>query len=171
MDKGKASVSAMGSAVLRAAHVKEDAPPWVLEDTQSAKLLSDAQRAAIERSMASWPNSVRAAFRLTHAVRARVAEDAALEGLKAGRSNYVILGAGLDSFAVRCREASALHIWEIDHPATQTWKRAALKRMGLSEPPNVTYISADFSIDHLDNLELPSLATWNWRRDHVSGKG
>jgi methyltransferase (TIGR00027 family) len=162
VNKGKASVSAMGSAILRAAHVKEDAPPWVLEDTQSAKLLSESQNAAIERSMDSWPPSVRAGFRLTHAVRARVAEDAALKGLKAGCADYVILGAGLDSFAVRSPEASKLHIWEVDHPATQAWKRAALKRTGIAEPSNVTYVSADLSVDRLHHLGLPSLATWNW---------
>jgi methyltransferase (TIGR00027 family) len=91
-----------------------------------------------------------------------VAEDAALEGLKAGRADYVILGAGLDSFAMRSPEAQELHIWEVDHPATQGWKRAALKRMGTAEPTNVTYVSADLSVDRLHNLGLPSLATWNW---------
>jgi methyltransferase (TIGR00027 family) len=162
MEDGRASVSAMGSAVLRAAHVSEDVPPWVLQDTESVKLLTEAEIGTIEDSMAEWPSAVRAGFRLTHAVRARLVEDIAIEGLRAGRAHYVILGAGLDSFSWRSPDASELHIWEVDHPDTQSWKRAALKRSGISEPSNVTYISADFSVERLQDLRLPSLATWNW---------
>jgi methyltransferase (TIGR00027 family) len=162
MKEGRASVSAMGSAVLRFDHVREDAPPWALEDTESIKLLSKMEAEAIQRSMAEWPPLVRAGFRLTHAVRARVAEDAALDGLAKERTDYVILGAGLDSFAVRAPVAANLRVWEVDHPDTQAWKRRAMKRSGLPEPSNVTYISSDLSVEHLSDLGLPGLATWNW---------
>ena len=162
MEHRRASTSAMGSAVLRAAHVKEDKSPWILNDNESVRLLTESEFEAIEDSIAEWPSEVRAGFRLTHAVRARLAEDTAIEGLEEGRDNYVILGAGLDSFSWRNPDASNLHIWEVDHPDTQEWKRMALRRSGISEPTNVTYISADFSKDRLQDLRLPTLATWNW---------
>jgi methyltransferase (TIGR00027 family) len=152
----------MGSAVLRAAHAWEDKSPWVLQDTESVKLLTTDEVGAIEDSMAEWPSAVRAGFRLAHAVRARVAEDTVVEGLAAGRTNYVILGAGLDSFSWRSPEASKLRIFEVDHPDTQNWKRGALKRTGLTELPNVSYVSADLAVDRLHDLHLPKLATWNW---------
>jgi methyltransferase (TIGR00027 family) len=162
VEAARASVSAMGSAVLRAAHVEEDAPPWVFEDTASKSLLTDAEVRAIERTMEDWPPEVRAAFRVAHAVRARVAEDVAIDGLRLGRESFVILGAGLDSFAWRHPRAAELAIWEVDHPATQSWKRRALKRIGLDELPNVRFVSVDFAATDLEGIDLPPLATWNW---------
>jgi methyltransferase (TIGR00027 family) len=162
MELGQASVSAMGSGVLRAAHVKEDAPPWVFEDIVAERLLTDAELAEIERSMADWAPEVRAGFRLAHAVRARLAEDVAIEGLEVGRRDYVILGAGLDTFAWRHPRAAELEIWELDHPETQEWKRTALTRSGLGEPANVHFVSIDLSTAKLEEVNPPSLATWNW---------
>jgi len=110
--------------------------------------------------MAEWTPEVRAAFRTTHAVRARLAEDVAMDGLAAGRDQYVPLGAGLDTFAWRHPRASEFVIWEVDHPDTQSWKRAALRRTGLPSPPNVRFVAADLSETALH--DLPALATWNW---------
>lgn len=152
----------MGSAVLRAQHVRDDAPPWVLEDTQSVKLLTGEQERAIIHSMAAWPLEVRASFRLTHAVRARVAEDVAVQGLYEGRGDYVILGAGLDSFSWRHPRAPEMTIWEIDHPDTQRWKREALRRIGRGDLPNVRFVAIDLSREKLADIDLPAAATWNW---------
>lgn len=162
MKPGRTSVSALGSAVLRAAHVAEDPPPWVLEDTVSASLLTSDERARVEASMAEWPRDVRAGFRLAHAVRARVAEDVAVGGVEVDRRDYVILGAGLDSFAWRHPRASELTIWELDHPDTQRWKRRALERSGWATPSNVRFVEIDLAADRLDGLALPGRATWNW---------
>jgi methyltransferase (TIGR00027 family) len=162
MEKDGPSISAMGSAVLRAAHVKEDPLPWVLEDTVSASFLGANIEARIERSMTDWPDGVRAAFRLSHVVRARLAEDEAIAGIDAGRRNYVILGAGLDSFALRHPRAHELTIWEIDHPNTQRWKRDAYRRTNRAEPANVRFFPIDLSINPLSDIDLPALATWNW---------
>jgi methyltransferase (TIGR00027 family) len=133
MEAGKASRSAMGSALLRAAHVREDRPPWVFEDTLAGRLLDAAEVAELEASMAAWPPVVRRAFRVSHAVRARLAEDVATTGLAAGRRDYVLLGAGRDTFAWRHPRAGDFVVWEIDHPDTQACKRAALRRAGLAE--------------------------------------
>ena len=145
MEAGKASRSAMGSGLLRAAHVREDAPPWVFEDTLARRMLSPAEVAELEAPMAAWPPVVRRAFRVSHAVRARLAEDVAVAGLAAGRRDYVLLGAGLDTFAWRHPRAGEFIVWEVDHPATQAWKRAALRRAGLPEPANVRFVPADLA--------------------------
>jgi methyltransferase (TIGR00027 family) len=162
MEAGKASRSAMGSGLLRAAHVREDRPPWVFEDTLARQLLDAAEIAELEAAMAAWPPVVRQAFRVSHAVRARLAEDVAAAGLAAGRRDYVLLGAGLDTFAWRHPRAREFAVWEVDHPDTQAWKRAALRRAGLGEPANVRFAAADLSATAIGDLGTPARATWNW---------
>lgn len=162
MEAGKASQSAMGAGLLRAAHVREGRQPWIFEDTLAEQLLDASEVANLEASMAGWTPEVRAAFRTAHAVRARLAEDVAIAGLGAGRDQYVLLGAGLDTFAWRHPLAAEFIIWEVDHPDTQSWKRAALRRSGLPTPPNVRFIAADLSKTAVHDLGLPEQATWNW---------
>ena len=156
------SRTAFGSAVLRAAHVREDAPPWLLEDGLSEQLLDERSLEEVRAEIARWAPDVRAAMRLAHAARSRLAEDAAVEGLAAGRYDYVLVGAGLDTFAWRHPAASRLGIWEIDHPQTQRWKRQALRDRGLGEPANLRFVPADLTASSLGALELPRIATWNW---------
>ncbi len=112
--------------------------------------------------MAAWPPVVRQAFRVSHAVRARLAEDVAAAGLAAGRRDYVLLGAGLDTFAWRHPRAGEFVVWEIDHPDTQAWKRAALRRAGMAEPAHVRFVSADLSATAIGDLGTRARATWNW---------
>jgi methyltransferase (TIGR00027 family) len=156
------SRTAMGSAVLRAAHVREDAPPWVLEDNLSERLLDRRSLEEVRAEIARWAPEVRAAFRLSHAVRSRLAEDIAVEGLAAQRHDYVLLGAGLDTFAWRHPDAGRFRIWEIDHPATQRWKRRALAERQLVEPANVRFVPVDLAALSLGTIETPATATWNW---------
>jgi methyltransferase (TIGR00027 family) len=152
----------MGSALLRAAHVHEDAPPWILEDTLSASLIDERQKTWLESSMAGWTQEVRRAWRVAHAVRARLAEDVAVEGLIAGRRDYVLLGAGLDTFAWRHPRAAEFSVRELDHPDTQAWKRAALERVHLPQPDNIRFVPVDLAATALDEIDTPSCATWNW---------
>jgi methyltransferase (TIGR00027 family) len=152
----------MGSGLLRAAHLREDPPPWVLADTLAGQLLTTEEIAELEASMAGWPPVVRQELRVSHAVRARLAEDVAVAGLAAGRRDYVLLGAGLDTFAWRHPRARDFVVWEIDHPDTQAWKRAALRRAGLAETANVRFVAADLSATALADITLPARATWNW---------
>ncbi|MBV9092994.1 MAG: class I SAM-dependent methyltransferase [Streptosporangiaceae bacterium] len=152
----------MGSAVLRAAHMQEDAPPWVLEDRLSERLLDRRSLGEVRAEIARWAPEVRAAFRLAHAVRSRLAEDIAMEGLAVGRHDYVLLGAGLDTFAWRHPRAGLFRIWEIDHPATQRWKRRALAERQLGEPANVRFVPVDLAALSLGAIDTPVAATWNW---------
>jgi methyltransferase (TIGR00027 family) len=78
------------------------------------------------------------------AVRARFAEDHLAEAVRAGATQYVVLGAGLDTFAHR-NPFPGLRVFEVDFPATQTWKHEMLEQAGLPvTPPNLTYAPVDF---------------------------
>jgi methyltransferase (TIGR00027 family) len=150
----------MGSALLRDAHVRLDPPPWILEDRLAAMLLNDDEVEELERPLRDWPSDVVRALRVQHVVRTRVAEDTAAAGLDRGRTSYVLLGAGADTFAWRHPVASRFTVWEYDLPATQAWKRHALRRAGLVEPSNVRFVPIDLATDPFG--ELPRSATWSW---------
>ena len=139
-----------------------DAPPWILEDRLARPIVGEAFYEASEAVTATWSPDLFAAFRAHFTVRARLAEDVAVDGLDDERTNYVLLGAGADTFAWRHPQAAAFTIWEIDHPASQAWKRDALTRMGLVEPVNIRLIAVDLAAVSLETLDLPARATWNW---------
>jgi methyltransferase (TIGR00027 family) len=101
--------------------------------------------------------------------RSRYVEDEVDRAVRRGVSQYAILGAGLDSFAYRRPElANVLHVFEVDHPASQAWKRVRLRAAGIGLPPNLTLVPVDFERDSLiDNLrtsgyqaDAPGLFSW-----------
>jgi methyltransferase (TIGR00027 family) len=156
------SRTALGSAYWRAAHLRDDPPPWILEDRIASRILSADDVAGLEAPLAGWDPSVAAGFRLHHAIRARVAEDVAVAGLGSGRTNYAILGAGADTFAWRHPSASWFTVWEYDLAATQAWKRQALIDAGLGVPSNVRFLAIDLSATGLGGVDVPRQATWSW---------
>jgi len=77
--------------------------------------------------------------------RSRIVEDELAASLARGMKQLIILGAGLDSTAYRCPDLTAgLHIFEVDHPATQAWKRERLASIGVSIPRNLSFVPYDF---------------------------
>lgn len=83
-------------------------------------------------------------------VRIRYTEDELSEAIARKVTQYVILGAGLDSFAYRRPDlAAAVRVFEVDHPATQQWKRARLRALHLEPPPTLTFIASDFERQEL----------------------
>lgn len=101
--------------------------------------------------------------------RARYAEDKLSDALREGIQQYVILGAGLDSFAFRRSEAMKdLRVFEIDHPATQEFKRMRIKELGWKYPDHLHLIAADFSKNNLTealtqagyNQDCPTFFNW-----------
>ncbi|MCP4423525.1 MAG: class I SAM-dependent methyltransferase [Chloroflexi bacterium] len=89
--------------------------------------------------------------------RSRYSEDRLLKAMATGISQYVILGAGLDSFALRRRDLSAaVNVYEIDHPRTQQLKKSRLASLGIEKPANVAYIAADFERQTIADLLLHS---------------
>src|SRR6266851_2552495 len=89
------------------------------------------------------------------AVRARLPEDVVEEAVRDGVDQYVILGAGLDSFAYRRKDlVDHLRVFEVDHPASQTWKRRRLAELNIEIPSNLIYAPVDFESQTMrDGLE------------------
>ena len=103
-------------------------------------------------------------------VRARYAEDRLWKAVSAGVLQYVILGAGLDTFALRSRggRAERLRIYEVDHPASQEMKRRGLERIAGGVPWNLNLVPVDFETDRLDDAliaagfdpKVPAFFSW-----------
>ena len=84
------------------------------------------------------------------AARSRYAEDELALGVRRGVRQYVVLGAGLDTFAYRNPyPEGVLDVFEVDHPATQAWKRASLQEAGIMLPRNLTFAPVDFEAQTL----------------------
>jgi methyltransferase (TIGR00027 family) len=136
--------TAVRVALWRAMHVLVDPPPHVLED-EIGLLLADPDagwrnRPDMDPVGTSW-------FRAAIVARARFIEDLVVEQAGRGVEQYVILGAGLDTFAERRPEiASKLQVFEIDRPPQQTWKRQRLVELGLGVPEWLHLVPVDFEV-------------------------
>lgn len=85
------------------------------------------------------------------AVRSRIAEDELAHAVARGVAQYVILGAGLDTFAYRtATPGNPLRVFEVDHPATQAWKKRRLAAAGIAVPSSLTFVPLDFERDSLE---------------------
>jgi len=134
--------TAVRVALWRALHVHSDAPPHVLEDEVGLKLLAPEpdwqQRGDMD------PQFTRP-FRASIVARARFIEDLVIEQAGRGLSQYVILGAGLDSFAQRRPDvASRMTVFEVDQPSPQAWKRQRLEALGFGIPHWLRFVPVDF---------------------------
>lgn len=144
MIEGQPSRTALYVAAARAAHLRFDAPPHLLEDHCAAALLGEEHAPSVE-GMTDDAHWVILENRLFMPLRARWVEDRLLAAYRRGVRNYVILGAGLDSFAFRQpAELRELHIIEVDHPATQGWKLSRIEALGWEKPANLTFVDCDF---------------------------
>lgn len=132
------------AAAARAAHLLVDGGPPVFADTLAHTFLGqDAEELlGYHRSYGAHP--VLAGARTTAVTRGRYTEDRLAELAHRGVDQYVILGAGLDSFAYRSELATRVAVFEVDLPATQEWKRALLAATGTEVPPSVAFVPFDF---------------------------
>jgi methyltransferase (TIGR00027 family) len=126
-----------------------DPPPHVLEDTLSISLADESDlRAAQLLDDDGRPVGLadpRADWRGTFAARARLVEDMVLQGPVPGIGQYVILGAGLDTFGQRHANLSGgLRVFEVDEAGTQDWKRRRLNQLSLPIPEFLTFVPVDF---------------------------
>lgn len=134
--------TAVRTALWRALHVEIDAPPHVLEDRVGLQLVApdDTWRERPDMD----PVGTRG-FRAAIVARARFVEDRLTEQAADGVSQYVILGAGLDTVAQRRPDLGAsMRIFEVDQPGTQAWKRLRLEELGLPIPDWLHYVPIDF---------------------------
>ena len=133
--------TAVRAALWRALHVEADAPPHVFEDDLGLKLAAPDDGWRSRPDMSHFTRAFRAAV----VARDRFVEDLVLEQAVHGVGQYVILGAGLDTFAQRrAKLASRLRVFEIDQPGPQAWKRRRLAELGLGVPPFLRLVPVDF---------------------------
>jgi methyltransferase (TIGR00027 family) len=133
--------TAVRVALWRALHVQVDPPPHVFEDEVGLTLVApdDEWRSRPDMSPFTRP------FRASIVARARFIEDIVAEQAALGVRQYVILGAGLDTFAQRRPElASHMTVFEVDQPGPQAWKRQRLIDTGFDIPPYLRFVAVNF---------------------------
>jgi len=142
MATGTPDHTAVRVALWRALHVELDAPPHVLEDVVGLKLVAPEEGWRARPDMEP-SRSLRS--RASIVARARFVEDLVEESARRGVSQYVLLGAGLDTFAQRRPElASRLQVFEVERADTQAWKRARLLELGFGVPEWLHLVPVDF---------------------------
>jgi methyltransferase (TIGR00027 family) len=169
MDPLTASMTALGASLMRAVHTRLDRPP-LIDDLWGDRLVSDADRDAILRlGLGQLEPAAREQIKAlgsreemltvltrghpnygTVVIRSRYAEDALAAAVAHGVRQYVIVGAGMDSFGLR-RPAFAREVvvFEVDHPATQELKLERLAECGVGAPTGAHFVAADLSLEGL----------------------
>jgi methyltransferase (TIGR00027 family) len=155
MNEGRPSRTAQRVAVRRAAHQLLDRP-LVFEDPFALKIIGPDAAAATQ---AKADGRVSGSFRAFMAVRSRYSEDELANAFARGVRQYVVLGAGLDTFAWR-NSWPELRVFEVDFPATQHWKRQRLANVGMDVPSSLTFAPVDFETQTLaDGLRAAGFRT------------
>jgi methyltransferase (TIGR00027 family) len=145
MEPGMPSRTALAAATHRAAHqILEQGR--IFTDPLAVRILG-ADPETLAREADEHP--ARRRMRIFIAARTRFAEDALAVAVQRGVQQLVVLGAGLDTFAYRSPLQDRLRIFEVDHPATQAWKRRQLAEAGISEPESLTFAPIDFEREAL----------------------
>ncbi len=166
MDQAIPSRTALSVALRRAAHQIHDTPV-VFEDPIAIALLGATYSEELRRTPVREDRPFSIALRAFLVARSRYAEDNLRKAVEGGVEQYVLLGAGLDTFAYRNTYAR-LRVFEVDHPATQQWKRELLQRNRITIPESVTYTPVDFERQSLSaqlgdagfNHRAPTFFAW-----------
>jgi methyltransferase (TIGR00027 family) len=165
MRDGQPSQTARSAAALRAVHQIVEGGA-IFKDPLASRILDDRTAAlltemAADQSLRPW--------RLFIAARSRFSEDAMAKCVAAGVRQVVVLGAGLDTFALRNPFADlGIRVFEVDYAATQSWKRERIKAAGLIEPPSLIFAPTDFERENLSEgltragfrLDQPAFFQW-----------
>lgn len=185
MEANQFSRTALLTACIRAHHAANEGPK-IFDDFLAHRLVTREERQAVGRLLdedrqaeppkeGAFPDRATARSRLraiagSILARARYAEDALERAIRWGIRQYVILGAGMDTFALRRPELlkSGLCVYEIDHPATQAFKRRRIAQAGLETPEALHFIPVDFAKESLSavlkrspfNRNAPAFFSW-----------
>lgn len=172
MEENQVSRTALGAAFMRGYHALHDKSK-IFDDPLAYSLLTEDQRSLIAGRLikrlqfldpsgaALCPDEASALERMlqfwtaapTVLSRARYAEQALMNAVARGVRQYVILGAGMDTFAFRCGDMlDRLQVFEIDHPATQAFKRNRIAALGWEIPAQLHLVSLDFTKEGLDKM-------------------
>jgi len=148
--QSRASQTAVRVALQRAVHQVLDAEPRVLIDPIAVGLFPEATEVAIRADATRHLEPGWCRIRANFVLRSRHTEDCLSEAVKRGIEQYVILGAGLDTFAYRQPGwARDLRIVEVDQPASQAFKVQCLKAAGITVPENLNFLPVDFRAETL----------------------
>jgi methyltransferase (TIGR00027 family) len=146
MRAGQPSQTARGAAAYRAIHQTLDGGV-VFADPFAVRILDEETRATLDEVAA---NPALRPMRLFIVARSRFSEDALANCVARGVRQVVVLGAGLDTFSLRNPFAEqGVRVFEVDHPATQAWKRERLAQAGLALPSSLTFAPVDFERESL----------------------
>jgi O-methyltransferase involved in polyketide biosynthesis len=163
--------TAVRVALWRAMHVQVDLPPHVLEDEIGLHLAAPDDGWRRRGDM----DAVRTSrFRAGVVARSRFAEDMVAEQAGHGVAQYVILGAGLDTFAQRQPDlASRLRVFEVDRPGPQTWKRERLTELGYDIPAWLRLVPVDFEAGDFEagNFEAGNFEAGNFEAGNFEAGG
>jgi methyltransferase (TIGR00027 family) len=168
------SKTAVLVATIRAAHLRWHDPPHVFEDTFALQMLTPFWYAVAKFKLLKWlvGDVILGVYRPVYpsiVLRSRYTEDQLDEAIESGASQYVILGAGHDTFALRRKDlADKVRVFEVDHPATQEIKRQRVLKANGSIPPNLTFVPVDFERDKMDeellkagfDSQAPAFYSW-----------
>ena len=179
--EARASLTAIGAARMRAAHLLLDDDPKIFRDDfalrfsgceSEVSLREDTSSGLAEIAAKVGPEVAQRVLQAGRAVmimRSRYTEDALSQAIANGITRYVILGAGLDSFAWRHPQlASRVEVVEVDHPSSQQCKRRRLHELGIDQPPNLKLLPIDFETQTLLGgfrdggypLDKPAFFSW-----------
>jgi methyltransferase (TIGR00027 family) len=149
MKEGRPSVTAGRVALLRAAHQKFD-EPRVFDDPLAIPILGPTAEQRLARSEPFVRSMSLSGLRAWIAARSRFAEDELAVARDRGVRQYVVLGAGLDTFGCRpSPDPRPLEVFEVDHPATQAWKQQLLRDASIPVPRTLHFVPSNFEADRL----------------------
>lgn len=140
--QGQPSQTAWRVATARAVHQLLD-DPILFEDPLALRILGPEVEAKLREDPFEHNEPVQRTMRASVVIRAKLAEEELARGVANGVRQYVVLGAGLDTFAYRNPHAG-LRVFEVDHPSTQTWKRQMLEEAGIALSPSLVFTPVDF---------------------------
>jgi methyltransferase (TIGR00027 family) len=168
MDRNGPSLTARGVAVSRAAHQLLDRPT-VMDDPIAMEIIGRKDADGVRLGARLLDSEPARALRAFVVARAKFAETELEAAVARGVGQFVVLGAGLDTFAYRNPyDASQLRVFEVDHPKTQAWKRERLDEAGIDIPPTLTFVACDFECQDLPTqlqaagfrLDEPAFFSW-----------
>jgi methyltransferase (TIGR00027 family) len=162
------SKTALRVALRRAAHQVHDARPLVFEDPLAVRILGKEYAEEVRRTPDSIKRPFSAGLRAFMVGRARLAEDTLAAGVRELRvRQYLVLGAGLDTFACR-NPFDDVRVFEVDHPATQAWKMKMLQAAEIVPLKSAQFVAVDFEKDSLRarlkasgfDFSAPTVTAW-----------
>ncbi|MFO7559186.1 MAG: class I SAM-dependent methyltransferase [Desulfobacterales bacterium] len=175
MKDSRRSLTAESAAAARAAHFVLNYEPIIFEDPYAAYFIGGRWKWMIQKRVILRLITANFLFGWARPVvgqilaRSRYSEDRFEKAFGNDISQYVLLGAGMDSFAMRRPELEeAVKIYEVDHPSTQEWKKGKLSENSFTPPSNVVYIPIDFEKESLAQVltsspfqnEIPAFFSW-----------